>query len=126
MNSESELWDQVWDILGYHAKGQATPQETLLRLIDEQFQVHLRQPIPADLAIEAMKPRREGWTTSDLDKLRRKRERTGVQGDRSQPIVVLRWSGQDFLIDGTRRINERVAQQVEGTHPVIVLSVESG
>ena len=121
MSGECDLLDEVWAILAGHAKGQDTPQQTLVRLWKKHWRSRLDKPAPT-LNEQALNPRREEWTTAQLGRLWRGHARTIVNPDFEHlPVVVVRCESADCLVDGTTRINKRIAGNALGRHPVIIL-----
>ena len=39
------------------------------------------------------------------------------------PPIIVRWKGQDFRIDGRRRINQLKKESVEGPHTMVILDI---
>ena len=124
MHSKAELWEIVWKELGYHAKPDHSSADTLARLIRKHVARRFVDAFGQAFEDERISPRLEHWTTEELGELWRGHAKTNVKGDFEQPIVVLRVGGADCLIDGSTWINKRIAEQMDGTHEVIVLAVE--
>ena len=122
---EAEIWKVVWDELAFHTKGGDSSANTLIRLIRKHVDRRFVKSVCEALEGEQIQPSLEHWTTARLNKLWRGHNRTHVNGRFDLPIVVLRVGGVNCLIDGATRINKRVAEHMDGTHQVIILSVET-
>ena len=122
--AEDPVLDQVWQMLAHHAKGGDSPQQTLVRLCMEHLRRRYGWSLSKALGEDTLTAHSENWTTAQLALLWRAHQRVQVLGPTDLPIVVLRIGQVDFLIDGTTRINKRVAENAPGTHPVIVLEAE--
>jgi hypothetical protein len=76
---------------------------------------------------EAFDVSREAWDLDRLWKLIHDTQRTDFPPvAMHHPVVVVRWRGTDYLIDGRRRINRWMREGMEGPHEVLVVHGKEG
>lgn len=70
---------------------------------------------------------REAWDLERLWKLIHGTQQTDLPPAATHhPIIVVRWDGADYLIDGRRRINRWKREGMEGPHDVLVVQGKEG
>src|SRR5688572_14555316 len=113
-NWETELWQELWDLLGHDCKRNESPRQRFNRIFREQVGDH--PPIP--FITKAI--RKAYWPLSQLTKFAM--PQAGAAPKREDvPLVVVRWRDADFLIDGRRRINRWVEQADIGPHSLLLI-----
>lgn len=122
MNSHSQgLWLEACQVLGWHNKGAEACVQTLNRLwrkspwMDESVVLPLLTESQFFVAEEL-------WPLQRLVTLLHPKQRTAnIPKSVTPPIIVVRWAGTDYLIDGRTRINhwERLVEL--GPHRVLVI-----
>jgi hypothetical protein len=103
--STALLWNELCDVIGWHKQRHHSCVDTLNRLWRKDPFVKNLNALPtlSKSALEVV----EG--TRSLDQLwgfihkKRKTEQQPAATD--LPVVLLRWKGEEYLIDGRRRIN---------------------
>lgn len=111
---EAAQWEPVWKVLDHHKK-KFTPQHALNRLFHEQRSdgPHLT---PSTATVQ-----KQFWSIHQLDRTIRKDSVTTGPAMLDVPIVVVRWDGKDYLIDGRRRVNTWVKKGSQKLHDVLLI-----
>jgi len=132
---DEELGRQIWIQLTGHNKRQDNAVDTLNRIIIKHFKTRFQDEarVPPILTQDNLRFELEWWSTEELSSLWRGHQRkvpgaieTNPSGSPSLirlPIVVLRLHNLDCLMDGTTRINKRLADKVAEPHPVYAIEV---
>jgi len=99
----------------------STPIKALNRLFKEYWPQNVEIPEihVSDLVIE-----KQQWDIDKLQKIKRKDKTTTSEKVKNSkcPVVVLVWKGENYLIDGRRRINTWIADNDSELHYVILLT----
>ena len=106
-----------------HRKGSDTPEATLNRLFRKHlsgWKLDLAQD-PSWLSEGTVEVLTEHWNTDDLWELVPKIDNPRKPRKIDRPLVMVRYRGQDCLIDGGSRVRHWHAQGDQCTHPVWVL-----
>jgi hypothetical protein len=122
MDDTSEtVWQQAKDLLQHHQKkdkGDQTPIDALNRLF------HEAAPDAKSIRLSEMNCGivSESWTTKMLAGLHRRHVRAtpSVEGC---SILVVRWQCNQYLIDGSNRVNKWVNESNASNHDVLVIVV---
>ena len=121
----SELWDELCKIIGYHAKPGDDCIETLNRLLHKHPSAQ-----PPLLAIritrESHRLSVENWDPDRLWNLILPSQVTQDPPRSAQEaVIVVRFAGADYLIDGRRRINFWKREGLPWERRVLVVEVKS-
>lgn len=124
MQFEKYLWIRVCEQLKFHNKGSDRCIDTLNRLWrkhprvkGESGEILLDVPL---LSEEMLSVTLEQWSVQQLAALNTPHERDQLKS--FEPIIVLRWFEQDFLIDGNTRVNFWIKNKNEGPHAVLKIA----
>ena len=102
--SDSELWDELKEIIGYHDKPGDGWIETLNRLLHKHPQARPHADIR--IARDTHRLSVENWQPERLWQLIQPSQVTHDPPRSAQDaVIVARLKGQDYLLDGRRRIN---------------------
>ena len=119
------LWNEFARVIQYH---RANPAHDEIDTINRLLRKH---PVLRDRGQVIQLPKgnlrvvEESWTLEQLLSLMHPAHSTPLEPSSTQhPLTVVRWSGENFLMDGRRRINhwKRIAN--EGPHRVLVLQAD--
>ena len=126
MERSEELYEEVCELLHRgHRKNLDTPERTLSRL----FRKHMEWrgvPIPPGmvLSIANTTVALETWSKAAIRGLPRRERKPGRNPKRSDvPVVILRFRGRDWLIDGGTRAHVWEEAGDVGDHPAYVVTV---
>ena len=134
----SELWDELCEIIGYHAKPGDDCIDTLNRLLHKHPSAKppllaklLHKHPPAKPPLLALRITREtqrlsveSWDPGRLWKLILPSQVTHDPPRSAQEaVIVARFEGDDYLIDGRRRINLWKREGLPCEHRVLVIEV---
>lgn len=116
------------ELLKWHNKGSDSCIDTLNRLWRKHSDVvsmsaEERMALPF-LSEDMLGVRAELWPLKHLLELKRSHTRDVPQF--FSPIVVLRWFNQNFLLDGTTRVNFWAKHGNTGPHAVLVITERRG
>src|ERR1700674_1021067 len=101
----SNLWDEMCEIIKWHNEQQPCCVDTVNRLWRKDPFISHPDSLPV-LSRAALRVEAEEWHLDRLWKFICEKRRTDlVPAASDMAIVTLRWSGEDYLIDGRRRIN---------------------
>lgn len=103
--NDAELWEELREIIGYHDKPGDGCIETLNRLLHKH---PLARPslLAIRIARETHRLSAEEWEPERLWQLIRPSQITQDPPRSAQEaVIVARFEGRDYLIDGRRRIN---------------------
>lgn len=123
---ESELWDELRDIIGYHDKPGDDCIETLNRLL-HKHPVAKPQHLAIRIARETHRLSAENWNPDRLWRLIHPSQVTHDPPRSAQDaVIVARFDGTDFLIDGRRRINYWKREGLPWERRVLVIEAAPG
>jgi hypothetical protein len=120
----SELYEQALDAIAPHCKGADSKEQTLNRLFLKHLtnsKPHLLDGAPVlslrnVVAQELSKPKLEWARLADMDVKKRAYDYGGH-------VVIVRFRGEDCLIDGHHRCRHWVKHEDKGVHTAFVLEV---
>lgn len=119
MKREPSSWQLICTILRNHIKPGHTCEQTLNRLWTKNVVEH-RPSITQSASTVYL----EKWSLDRLWSLIDQRHITELGPfPADDPPIVVRWKGQDYRIDGRRRINQLKARNEDGPHDVVVLDI---
>jgi hypothetical protein len=119
--SPDELWSDACRLLAWHNKGSDSCIQTLNRLWRKSPWVQQETVLPT-LESGRVSTSEEFWPLDRLVALLHDKQRTSKTPRSVEPLViVVRWAGQDYLIDGRTRINHW--QRVGTPGPIRVLVI---
>jgi hypothetical protein len=121
---QQHLWIRVCEQLKLHNKGDDRCIDTLNRLWRKNSRVKTKTgkvllKIP-HLTEEMLAVTLEHWSLAQLVALEPPHDRNELKS--FEPIIVLHWFGQNFLIDGNTRVNFWERVQNQGPHAVLKIS----
>lgn len=123
---ESELWDELRDIIGYHDKPGDDCFETLNRLLHKHPLAKPRQ-LAIRITPETHRLSAESWNPERLWQLILPSQVTQDPPRSAQEaVIVARFDGADFLIDGRRRINYWKREGLPWERRVLVIEAAPG
>ena len=115
------LWDEMCEIIKWHNKPQHCCMDTINRLWRKDPFVHSPKAIPI-LNRETLSVEVEQWPLERLMSFICQERITDLApAETKVAVVVLRWSGLHYLIDGRRRINFWNREHNHGPHRVLVI-----
>lgn len=122
-SSTEAAWRKLWECMRHHwwHSPNDTPQFTLNRL----FRKRLGDRVPL-LDENSATLSEEMWPMEKLAKLNVDivSDPGPVGGDPDSPIVVVRYEGVDYRLDGRRRIWRWCSDGDTSDHPVLLLTVK--
>ena len=124
--NESELWDELCKIISYHDKPGDGCMETLNRLLRKHPSVKSRK-LSVQIARESHRLSAESWGPDRLWQLILPSHKTRDPPRSAQEaVVVARFEGADYLIDGRRRINFWKREGLPWERRVLVIEAVPG
>jgi hypothetical protein len=117
-----QLWRELRDVLGGHIASGHDEVDTFNRLLRKRrkrFEPNLMLQLPD----EGLRIRAEEWLLDALWSLL-DHPSLIVNDEPNRPegaVVVVRWDGRNFLMDGRRRINYWKRQGIVGPHRVLLI-----
>jgi hypothetical protein len=115
------LWVWVCEQLKFHNKGSDRCIDTLNRLWRKHPRVKGAEDKPPlevpTLTEEMLLVSLEQWSLQRLQGLQIPHQRDDLRSP--EPIIILHWRNQDFVIDGNTRVNYWVKERNEGPHAVL-------
>ena len=122
MKRSTEAWQALWECMRHHwwHSPDETPQFTLNRLFRKRLGDHV--PVLDDKSATLTE---ESWSVDQLAKLNAdiQSDPGPVKGNPDSPIVVVRYKGIDYRLDGRRRIWHWRSSGDTNDHPVLLLIV---
>jgi hypothetical protein len=120
-SDEFELWHEMCEVMKWHNRPRHCCVDTINRLMAKHpVAKRLRKTIQVSresLVVSAeMRSLEQLWQLIHREHLTRK-----PPGATGFAIVVLRWDGTEFLLDGRRRINHWKRRNLAGPYRVLVL-----
>jgi hypothetical protein len=112
----AESWDLVFRTL--KPKATESPQECLNRLVRERIS---DKKLVVDASTATI--RRDLLSTLELQRLKRKHDRTNDKDDR-RPIVVVEYKGEPLLVDGNHRVNRWLSSSRISEHDVLWIAMK--
>lgn len=111
MIDDPSLWREVERVVSHHQKiSDPTPFDALNRLFREYFRG--RKDVP-NLGKDNCRVRMEKLGWKELDRIVRKDKKTRNPRHVGDPIVVVEFDGQAYLVDGRRRVNQCVHERCQ-------------
>lgn len=125
---QQHLWISVCEQLKLHNKGDDRCIDTLNRLWQKNSRVRTKTgqvllEVPL-LTEEMLDVTLEHWSLAQLVVLDPPHDRDELKS--FEPIIVLHWFGQYFLIDGNTRVNYWEKVQNQGPHAVLKIAEAKG
>lgn len=121
-SSNEELWERLWDCMRYHwwHSPSEAPEFTLNRL----FRKRLGEGVPL-IDKRSATLSEERWSMDKLAGLNAdiSSDPGPVKGNPDSPIVVVRYRGTDYRLDGRRRIWHWCASGDTSDHSVLLVAV---
>jgi len=118
---KGKLWAEACDVLRWHNKNADSCIQTLNRLWRKSPWVADPGALPV-LAERQLQLTEERWSLERLEDLLHERQRTlNTPHSVTPPIIVVRWDGTDYLIDGRTRINYWARSETKGPHRTLVI-----
>jgi hypothetical protein len=119
--SDRHLWDEMCEAMKWHNHEHHCCIDTVNRLLQKHPRAKERGEIP-HVARGSLNVAEESWELDRLWGLIHETQITDVVPNSTGPaIVVLRWKGVEYLMDGRRRINGWKRNGNLGPHRVLVL-----
>ena len=120
----SELYEQTLDEIAPHCRGTDSKEQTLNKLFLKHLKNSKRHLLPGApvlslknvLAQELSKPKLEWAKLADMDVKKRAYDYGGH-------IVIVRFRGEDCLIDGHHRCRHWMKREDKGVHTAFLLEV---
>jgi hypothetical protein len=125
---QRHLWIRVCEQLKFHNKGDDRCIDTLNRLWRKNSRVRTKTgevlfEVPL-LTEEMLAVTLEHWSVTQLVALEPPHDRDELKS--LEPIIVLHWFDQNFLIDGNTRVNFWEKVQNQGPHAVLRIAEAKG
>jgi hypothetical protein len=118
---ERSLWDEMCQVIKWHNHPQDYCVDTLNRLWRKDPLVENASRLPV-LFQDLLDVSMESWSLEQLTSFIGPARETELQPAATDcAIVVLRWEGINYLIDGRRRINYWKRHRQSGPHRVLIV-----
>jgi len=115
-------WDEMCEVIKWHNHLHDCCIDTLNRLLREKPVNRKKTRELVMLDRSELDVSEETWTTEMLWSLLDESQRVDDPPDRfDRAVVVLRWKGIDYLMDGRRRVNYWHRNLIPGPHRVLVV-----
>ncbi len=123
--SDRAFWDKMCEVIKYHNHAKHCCIDTINRLLRKN--PHVDPQSPPQVSRQALKVSAESRSLANLWVLIHETQITSAEpGSLSPAVIVLRWNGQEYLMDGRRRINYWKRHNDVGPHRVLVLEGVAG
>ena len=122
VSGESDFWMEFCSVLKWHNRESHCCIDTLNRLWRKHPFVRDHEALPT-IQRSDLRVHEERWPLNRLWPLLHPDKRTDkVPASRDKPVVVLHWNGNDYLMDGRKRLCAWHRENQCGPHRVLVVS----